>query len=167
MRILGAFAKANIHSHMPNIATGLYEEYNANCDGCPWCFCFAFLRSEDHLYHLALLGRLVNISKSCRTLVCSVSLSFHPLPGHSSYGYIQPSFPPIILPFLRLLLFYRCGGIHTKAPAHFYIYIYVFYFLVSVLPFCAPPFIYFAHGFAANWELFLCMNCVKKLVIIC
>lgn len=30
--ILGAFAKTNIHSHMPNIATGLRYEYNANCD---------------------------------------------------------------------------------------------------------------------------------------
>jgi len=33
---------------------------------------------------------------------------------------VQPSSPPITLPFYDYYYFYRCGGIHTKAPAQFF-----------------------------------------------
>lgn len=67
---------------------------------------------------LALSGRLVNISTSCRTLVCSVSLSFHPL-CLVRYIYNPPA-RRITLPFLRLLLFLplrRRRHSHEKAPS--------------------------------------------------
>lgn len=75
----------------------------------------------------------------------STSLYFTPL-----------SFGPRHVAFLRLLLFsavfifYRFG-ILTPSRVH-----------------KAPDCLLFGiMGPAANWELFLCMNCVKKLVIIC
>jgi len=62
-------------------------------------------------------------------------------------------------PFLRLLLFFS-------------VFFWFFWLLLPLWHFNAihkaPDCLLFGiMGPAANWELFLCMNCVKKLVIIC
>lgn len=161
---------------MPNIATGLRYEYNANCDSDwdssqTWTWNWNWYGDWTHTPLGTTLGCLVNISTSCRTRTTTahsfwvfVSFGFgfdfdfgYLLPHSTPHSYRLSSclrhvafFTIIIILWSFFLYFYRCG-ILTPSRIH-----------------KAPDCLLFGiMGPAANWELFLCMNCVKKLVIIC